>query len=37
MGFGQAYFIDLIKIISMKFILNFSEVYIIYYQFLKFK
>jgi hypothetical protein len=37
MRFGQSYCIDLLKTIPMKFSLHFSELYIIYYQFLKFK
>jgi hypothetical protein len=35
--FGQAYCIDLLKIILMKFRLHFSELHLIYYQFLKFE
>jgi hypothetical protein len=35
--FGQGYCKDLLKIIQMKFNLHFSELHLIYYQFLNFK
>jgi hypothetical protein len=37
MEFGQSYCRDILTIIPVKFIFHFSDVYIIYYQFSKFK